>query len=319
MDWREFWNRDTTIYVNARHRAVHYETLAREIAAHVPRPDAVVLDFGCGEALSADQVARRAGRLYLCDSSELVRGRLASRFAAHANVTVLSPESLDTVPPRSVDLAVVNSVLQYLPRSECDAVLARLRDRVAPEGRLLVADVIPPGVSPATDALALLRLAARHGFAGAALAGLVRTFFSEYRATRARLGLTHYTEAEMLAVAAAMLRDLRFDRAAMRAAVEEPSGYLLATEAADWLVRRGVSFREAHHAVGQLVRTAESRGVALEALPLADFRAAHRAFDKTVYRALTPEAAVAARKAVGGTSPANVAREVRRWERALAR
>ena len=55
-------------------------------------------------------------------------------------------------------------------------------------------------MSPATDALALLRLAARHGFAGAALAGLVRTFFSEYRATRARLGLTHYTEAEMLAV-----------------------------------------------------------------------------------------------------------------------
>jgi argininosuccinate lyase len=76
--------------------------------------------------------------------------------------------------------------------------------------------------------------------------------------------------------------------------------------------------REAHHAVGQLVRTAEERGVALEALPLEDFRAAHRAFDKTVYRALTPEAAVAARKAVGGTAPANVAREVRRWERALA-
>ena len=126
------------------------------------------------------------------------------------------------------------------------------------------------------------------------------------------------TLAEMLAVATAMLRDLAFDRAAMRAAVEEPSGYLLATEAADWLVRRGVSFREAHHAVGQLVRAAEERGVALEALPLEDFRAAHRAFDKTVYRALTPEAAVAARKAVGGTSPANVAREVRRWERVLA-
>jgi argininosuccinate lyase len=70
--------------------------------------------------------------------------------------------------------------------------------------------------------------------------------------------------------------------------------------------------------VGQLVRTAEKRGVALEALPLAEFRAAHAAFDKSVYKALTPEAAVAARKAVGGTAPANVAQQVRRWERALA-
>jgi argininosuccinate lyase len=63
---------------------------------------------------------------------------------------------------------------------------------------------------------------------------------------------------------------------------------------------------------------AEERGDALEALPLQDFRAAHAAFDETVFRALTPEAAVAARKAVGGTAPGNVAQQVRRWERELA-
>ena len=213
MDWREFWNRDTTIYVNARHRAVHYDTLACEIAVHVT-PGAVVLDFGCGEALSADRVASRASRLYLCDSSELVRGRLAARFAAHANVTVLAPEALEGVPVRSVDLAIVNSVLQYLSRPECEALLARLRGLLAPGGRVLVADVIPPGVSPATDALALLRFASRHGFLGAALAGLVRTFFSDYRATRARLGLTHYTEVEMLAL---------LDRAGFDAARQRPN------------------------------------------------------------------------------------------------
>jgi len=123
---------------------------------------------------------------------------------------------------------------------------------------------------------------------------------------------------EMLDVAEAMLRDVRFDTARMRAAVAEPSGYLLATEAADWLVRRGVPFREAHEAVGRLVRLAESRGMALEALPLPDFRAAHRAFDRGVFHALTPEAAVAARRATGGTAPAAVRRELRRWERVLA-
>ena len=121
----------------------------------------------------------------------------------------------------------------------------------------------------------------------------------------------------MLDIAAAMLSDLTFDRARMRAAVDEPSGYLLATEAADWLAKRGVPFREAHRAVGALVREAERRGVALEALPLDAFRAAHPRFDRTVFRALTPEAAVAARRAVGGTAPANVRREIAAWEKRL--
>ncbi|MGQ0552807.1 MAG: argininosuccinate lyase [Planctomycetota bacterium] len=125
------------------------------------------------------------------------------------------------------------------------------------------------------------------------------------------------TLGEMLAVAAAMLGDLRFDAARMRAAVDEPSGYLLATEAADWLVRQGISFREAHEAVGRLVREAESRGMALEALPLETFRAAHKAFNAGIFKALTPEAAVSARRAIGGTAPKNVAREIARWGRVL--
>ncbi|MHC5210960.1 MAG: argininosuccinate lyase, partial [Planctomycetota bacterium] len=106
---------------------------------------------------------------------------------------------------------------------------------------------------------------------------------------------------------------------AMRAAVTEPAGYVLATEAADWLVRRGVAFRAAHEAVGRLVRTAEARGVALEALELADFRAAHAAFDGSILAALTPEAAVKARSSVGGTSPRNVARQITRWEKRFAK
>jgi argininosuccinate lyase len=121
----------------------------------------------------------------------------------------------------------------------------------------------------------------------------------------------------MLDVAAAMLSDLTFDRVRMRAAVTEPSGYLLATEAADWLAKRGVPFREAHRAVGALVREAERRGVALEALPLEAFRDAHPRFDRTVFRALTPEAAVAARKALGGTAPDNVRIAISVWERRL--
>jgi argininosuccinate lyase len=59
--------------------------------------------------------------------------------------------------------------------------------------------------------------------------------------------------------------------------------------------------------------------VALEALELADFRSAHTAFDESVYAALTPEAAVKSRSAQGGTAPRNVARQIMRWEKRLAR
>ncbi len=124
--------------------------------------------------------------------------------------------------------------------------------------------------------------------------------------------------AKMLDVAEAMLGDVRFDGAAMRRALDEPSGYLLATEAADFLVRRGVSFREAHEAVGRLVREAEARGAALSELPFEVFAAAHAAFDARIFEALTAEAAVAGRRATGGTSPANVRRQIARWTRRLA-
>jgi argininosuccinate lyase len=121
----------------------------------------------------------------------------------------------------------------------------------------------------------------------------------------------------MLNAAEAMLSDVTFDRERMRAAVTDPSGYVLATEAADWLAKRGVPFREAHRAVGALVRRAEALGVALEALPLAEFKAAHPRFNKSVFKALTIEAALEARSAIGGTAPANVRRQISQWEKAL--
>jgi hypothetical protein len=62
-----------------------------------------------------------------------------------------------------------------------------------------VGDVNPPHTSAVTEIVALMRLARRNGFVGAALLGLVRTAFSDYRVLRSQLGLAHYSEAEMLA------------------------------------------------------------------------------------------------------------------------
>ncbi len=71
-DWIAFWDSEHSIYVNARHRDVHYRTIAQDIRAQVP-PGAAVLDYGCGEALHADLVAASARALILCEAAPTVR------------------------------------------------------------------------------------------------------------------------------------------------------------------------------------------------------------------------------------------------------
>jgi argininosuccinate lyase len=99
---------------------------------------------------------------------------------------------------------------------------------------------------------------------------------------------------------AGALDEVTFDSKRMRAAV---SAGLMATDLADYLVDRGVSFRDAHGAVGKLVREAETAGVELDALPLSSFAAAHPTFGADALDALKPERSIARRNLPGGTGP----------------
>jgi argininosuccinate lyase len=83
-------------------------------------------------------------------------------------------------------------------------------------------------------------------------------------------------------------------------------GFLTATEVADYLVRRGVPFREAHGLAGRVVRAAEEAGRELWELPLEVYRRVSPQFEADVLQAVTPEGAVAARDVSGGTAPARV-------------
>lgn len=202
MSWRDFWNADTPIYVSERHKALHYGLIARDIVGCVPGREAIVLDHGCGEALAADRVAAACSRLYLCDGAPLVRARLLARFGSEPAIEVIAPEEVGAIPEGSLDLVVVNSLLQYLPLDEFRDLLGLWRSRLRSGGRLVLADVIPPDASALDDVRALLRFAWSGGFFVAAVAGLARTALSDYRTLRAELGLTHYGEAEMLALLA---------------------------------------------------------------------------------------------------------------------
>jgi SAM-dependent methyltransferase len=201
-DWLSFWNSPNRIYVNDRHRDVHYRDVALQVRALVPAPAATVVDYGCGETTAAQLVAQTAGRLILSDGASAIRDKLAARYKDDPRIAVLAPEEVTALKAGSVDLIVLNSVSQYLRRDELDALLAAFRRLLAPRGRLVVGDVIPPHTSAVHEIMALLRLAWRNGFLGAALAGLARTLFSDYSALRKTLGLTHYAEDEMVAILA---------------------------------------------------------------------------------------------------------------------
>jgi len=104
---------------------------------------------------------------------------------------------------------------------------------------------------------------------------------------------------------------------AMRAAALE--GHATATDLADYLVRKGVAFRDAHEAVARAVREAERRGCGLADLSLADLRRFNPAIGRDAVRALTLEGSVASRAHAGGTAPAQVRKAVAAARRRLGR
>jgi ubiquinone/menaquinone biosynthesis C-methylase UbiE len=197
-DWIAFYDSAHSIYVNPRHRDVHFRRIAADIGRYV-QPGASVVDYGCGEALHADLIADKAGRLVLVEPAPGVRARLAARFGDNRKIEVAGADRLAALADHSVDLVIMHSVAQYLTVEEFDAVLARFARLLRPTGLLVVGDVIAPTSSALTDAAALLRFGAHDGFFLAALVGLVRTLMSSYWRLRSALGLTRYDAAAMIA------------------------------------------------------------------------------------------------------------------------
>src|SRR5258708_17802236 len=94
--------------------------------------------------------------------------------------------------------------------------------------------------------------------------------------------------------------ELTFDEKRMAGAI---SSSMMATDLADYLVKKGSTFRQAHEAVGSLIRESEKRACDLGALELESFTSAHSLFDADVYDWLAPARSVFARNLSGGTGP----------------
>ncbi|MFZ3240620.1 MAG: methyltransferase domain-containing protein [Pseudolabrys sp.] len=198
-DWIDFYDfKHSVIYVNARHRDVHYRTIAQDIRAYVPSSTAHVLDYGCGEATSVELVAAACGQVILAEAAPNVRASLTMRYAGDPKIAVITAEQAAALPKASLDLIVMHSVAQYLSHAELERLLAMFRALLKPDGLFVLGDIVPPHFASPSAALALLRFGAVNGFFWAAASGLMRIFVSDYLRLRKTIGLSHYTEAAVL-------------------------------------------------------------------------------------------------------------------------
>lgn len=146
--------------------------------------------------------------------------------------------------------------------------------------------------------------------------GLVLTYGTDLQEDKERVFDAADTLELCLAAMAAMVADMTAQPERMRAACEP--GFPTATDVADWVVRvLKKPFREAHHIAGSIVKLAETKGVTLDKLSLAEMQSVDPAITEQVFKVLSPEASVASRMSLGGTAPARVREQLAHWKGVL--
>lgn len=199
QSWLDFWNAPNAIYVSRRHQKAHYAKVLSGIGRFMPAGGAaVVLDWGCGDALAADDLAQTCRTLLLYDRADSTRRRLLSHYAGSPKIRVLDDAELDAMSPASIDLIIVNSVVQYLDRRQFSDALRRFHRLLKSDGKLLLGDIIAPDTPLLGHVTTFLRFAWQNGFFVAAVIGLARNFMSPYRRLRRDAGYACYTAGEML-------------------------------------------------------------------------------------------------------------------------
>jgi len=148
------------------------------------------------------------------------------------------------------------------------------------------------------------------------LKGLPMTYNRDLQEDKERLFDTVDTVRAAVRLAAAMLSHTQVNRGACRAAASDPA--LLATDLADYLVRKGLPFREAHHAVGALVALAERSGRLLHQLTLADLCTVAKQFGADALKVFDLKRALAARRATGAPGTGQVRKQLARWRQKTA-
>jgi argininosuccinate lyase len=134
--------------------------------------------------------------------------------------------------------------------------------------------------------------------------GLPSSYQRDLQEDKEALFAAHDQALTMTQIAAATLAATKFNETRLREAAQDPA--LVATELADYLVAFGIPFREAHEAVGKVLRAAEQEGKSIREMPIERLKEFSPAFGRDLSTVLTLESALARRAVAGGTAPAAV-------------
>jgi argininosuccinate lyase len=148
------------------------------------------------------------------------------------------------------------------------------------------------------------------------LKGLPMTYNRDLQEDKERLFDTSDTVRACVRLMAAMLKNTKANAAACAAAADDP--LLLATDLADYLVKKGMPFRRAHHIVGTVIALTEKTGRRLDQLGVPEFQSVDKAFGRDVKQVFDLKRAMARRRMVGAPGTSEVAGQLKRWKKALA-
>jgi argininosuccinate lyase len=118
-----------------------------------------------------------------------------------------------------------------------------------------------------------------------------------------------------IGILSGMLPEITFNRTRMRTTAGE--GYSTATDLAEYLVKKGVSFRDAHKITGKIVRYCINKKTGIESLELKELRSFSRLISEDIFSAVDPSHSVKTRSSFGGTSPSEVMRQIRHYKKLL--
>jgi argininosuccinate lyase len=148
------------------------------------------------------------------------------------------------------------------------------------------------------------------------LKGLPMTYNRDLQEDKERLFDTADTVRMTTRLMAAMLRNTKLNRPACERAVSDPA--LLATDLADYLVRKGMPFRQAHHVVGAVVALAEEKGKPLNGMTLKELQSVHKTFGRDAMSVFNLQRAMARRNFIGAPGTKEVAKQLARWRKQLS-
>jgi argininosuccinate lyase len=146
----------------------------------------------------------------------------------------------------------------------------------------------------------------------ATLKGLPSAYDKDLQEDKLPVFAAFDTVSILLPVIANALRGLTIHPERTQGAVDAS---MMATDLADYMVARGIPFREAHALAGQAVRTAAKQGVTLETLPVTEYQVIHPNIDESVYAVFDPRQSIARRNAIGGTAPEAVSHQLEHAKR----